>query len=110
MLDRCDRVQIAVHDAAKAAQRFGQLLGSQVAVRDHSRHLEGLMTAGYCTADLDNMVKRWEGLVVAYDLEVEQLYLSAETTFGLARVISASTYRPRVGPVWSGRKELLPPP
>ena len=27
MLDRCDRVQIAVHDAAKAAQRFGQLLG-----------------------------------------------------------------------------------
>jgi hypothetical protein len=39
MLDRCDRVQIAVHDAAKAAQRFGQLLGSEVARRDHSRHL-----------------------------------------------------------------------
>ena len=98
MLDRCDRVQIAVHDAAKAAQRFGQLLGSEVARRDHSRHLgakrtilavgesefelcepdgagltqdflarrgEGLMTAGYCTADLDGMVKRWEGLGVA---------------------------------------------
>ena len=25
MLDRCDRVQIAVHDAAKAAQRFGHV-------------------------------------------------------------------------------------
>src|SRR4029450_8869669 len=39
MLDRCDRVQIAVHDLAKAPQRFGQLLGSVVARRDHSRHL-----------------------------------------------------------------------
>ena len=39
MLDRCDRVQIAVHDAAKAAQRFGQLLGCEIARRDHSRHL-----------------------------------------------------------------------
>ena len=29
MLDRCDRVQIAVHDAAKAAQRFGLLLGGE---------------------------------------------------------------------------------
>ncbi len=132
MLDRCDRVQIAVHDAAKAAQRFGQLLGSAVARRDHSRHLgakrtilavgesefelceadgagltqdflarrgEGLMTAGYCTADLDSMVKRWEGLGVAYDRDAEQLYLAPETTFGLPIVISESTYRPRVGPV-----------
>ena len=132
MLDRCDRVQIAVHDAAKAAQRFGQLLGCAVARRDHSRHLgakrtilavgesefelceadgagltqdflarrgEGLMTAGYCTADLDSMVKRWEGLGVAYDRDAEQLYLAPETTFGLPIVISESTYRPRVGPV-----------
>ena len=30
MLDRCDRVQIAVHDAAKAAARYGQLLGCAV--------------------------------------------------------------------------------
>ena len=44
MLDRCDRVQIAVHDAAKAAQRFGQLLGAQVARRDHSRHLAAKRT------------------------------------------------------------------
>ena len=111
MLDRCDRVQIAVHDAAKAAQRFSQLLGCQIARRDHSRHLarqahhprgrrervralrarrrgprprissakrgEGLMTAGYCTADLDRMVKRWEGLGVPYDRDGEQLYLGA---------------------------------
>ncbi|HMK01022.1 MAG TPA: VOC family protein, partial [Reyranella sp.] len=115
MLDRCDRVQIAVHDAAKAAQRFGLLLGGEVARRDHSRHLrakriilaigesefelcepdgagltqdflakrgEGLMTAGYCTADLDGMVKRWEGLGVPYDRDAEQLYLAPETTFG----------------------------
>jgi len=27
MLDRCDCVQVAVHDAARAAQRFGLLLG-----------------------------------------------------------------------------------
>lgn len=132
MLDRCDRVQIAVHDAAKAAQRFGQLLGSQVSRHDHSRHLsarrtilavgesefelcepdgagltqdflsrrgEGLMTAGYCTADLDGMVKRWEGLGIGYDRDNEQLYLSNEATFGLPIVISESTYRPRVGPV-----------
>lgn len=132
MLDRCDRVQLAVHDAAKAAQRFSLLLGAEVARRDHSRHLaarrtvlavgesefelcepdgagltqdflsgrgEGLMTAGYCTADLDGMVKRWEGLDVAYDRDAGQLYLAAGTTFGLPMVISESTYRPRIGPV-----------
>ena len=134
MLDRCDRVQIAVHDAAKAAQRFGLLLGGEIARRDHSRHLrarrtilavgesefelcepdgagltqdflakrgEGLMTAGYCTADLDGMVKRWEGLGVPYDRDAEQLYLAPGTTFGLPMVISETTYRPRVGPVSS---------
>src|SRR5262245_42488811 len=132
MLDRCDRVQIAVHDAAKAAQRFGQLLGGEIARRDHSRHLaakrtvlavgesefelcepngagltqdfvsrrgEGLMTAGYCTADLDRMVKRWQGLGVGYDHDGEQLYLAPGVTFGLPIVISESRYRPRVGPV-----------
>ena len=132
MLDRCDRVQIAVHDVAKAAQRFGQLLGGEIARRDHSRHLgakrtilavgesefelcepdgagltqdflakrgEGLMTAGYCTADLDGMVKRWEGLGVPYERDGEQLYLAPDATFGLPMVISESTYRPRVGPV-----------
>src|SRR3979490_1542685 len=134
MLDRCDRVQIAVHDAAKAAQRFGLLLGGEVARRAHSRHLpakriilavgesefelcepdgagltqdflakrgEGLMTAGYCTADLDGMAKRWEGLGVPYDRDAEQLYLAPGTTFGLPMVISETTYRPRVGPVSS---------
>ena len=38
------------------------------------------MTAGYCTADLDGMVKRWEGLGVPYDRDAEQLYLAPETT------------------------------
>ena len=132
MLDRCDRVQIAVHDAGKAAQRYGQLLGSEIARHDHSRRLgakrtilavgesefelcepdgtgltqeflakrgEGLMTAGYCTADLDGMVKRWEGLGVPYHREGEQLYLGSDATFGLPMVISQSTYRKRVGPV-----------
>jgi len=132
MLDRCDRVQIAVHDASRAAERFGLLLGSEIARRDHSRHLaarrtilavgesefelcepdgagptqdflarrgEGLMTAGYCTADLDGLTRRWQGLGVSYDLDNEQLYLSAEATYGLPMVISASTYRRRVGPV-----------
>ncbi len=132
MLDRCDRVQIAVHDASRAAERFGQLLGSEVARRDHSRHLaakrtilavgesefelcepdgagptqdflarrgEGLMTAGYCSADLDGLAARWQGLGVSYDLDNEQLYLSSQATYGLPMVISASTYRRRVGPV-----------
>jgi hypothetical protein len=132
MLDRCDRVQIAVHDASRAAERFGLLLGSEVARHDHSRHLaakrtvlavgesefelcepdgagltqdflarrgEGLMTAGYCTADLDGMARRWQGLGISYDLDNEQLYLSPDATFGLPIVISASTYRRRVGPV-----------
>ncbi|MFZ5783448.1 MAG: hypothetical protein ACOY4R_24880 [Pseudomonadota bacterium] len=132
MLDRCDRVQIAVRDAATAAVRFVRLLGGEVARRDHSRHLaarrtilaigesefelceadgagatqdflarrgEGLMTAGYCTADLDGMVSRWEGLGIGYDLDGGQLYLSPDATFGLPIVISESTYRPRVGPV-----------
>jgi len=132
MLDRCDRVQIAVHDAARAAERFRQLLGCEIARHDHSRYLdarrtvlavgesefelcqpdgagrtqdflsrrgEGLMTAGYCTADLDGMVKRWQGLGVPYEHDGEQLYLGADITFGLPMVISQSTYRRRVGPV-----------
>jgi catechol 2,3-dioxygenase-like lactoylglutathione lyase family enzyme len=132
MLDRCDRVQIAVHDAAKAAERYRQLLGCEIARHEHSRHLaakrtilavgeselelcqpdgagptqdflakrgEGLMTAGYCTVDLDGMVKRWDGLGVAYERDGEQLYLGPDVTFGLPMVISQSTYRKRVGPV-----------
>src|SRR5262249_55858457 len=120
MLDRCDRVQVAVHDGTKAAERFCRLLGAEVARRDHSRHLsarrtivgggegefelcepagagfvkvfisrrgEGLMTAGYCTADLDSMVRRWEGLGVAYDRDGEQLYLAPGVTFGLPIVV-----------------------
>src|SRR6185312_16798157 len=107
MLDRCDRVQIAVHDAARAAECFRTLLGCEIARLDHSRHLaarrtvlavgesefelcqpdgagatqdflshrgEGLMTAGYCTADLDSMVRRWEGLGVPHERDGEQLY------------------------------------
>lgn len=132
MLDRCDRVQIAVVDRAKAAARYIELLGGAVARHDSSRHLaakrtvlaigesefelcepdgagatqdflskrgEGLMTAGYSTADPDLMMKRWEGLGVPFDREGEQLYLGLEATFGLPIVISTSTYRPRVGPV-----------
>ena len=44
MLDRCDRVQIAVRDAAKAAARYAELLGSQIARRDSSRHLAAKRT------------------------------------------------------------------
>src|SRR5260370_38191105 len=108
MLDRCDRVQIAVHDAAKAAQRFALLLGGEIARRDHSRHLrakrtilavgesefelcepdgagltqdflakrgEGLMTAGYCTAALAGMGKRWGGLGLPYERDAHELLL-----------------------------------
>jgi hypothetical protein len=132
MLDRCDRVQIAVHDAGKAAERYGRLLGSAVVRHDHSRHLaarrtilavgesefelcqpdgsgatqdflarrgEGLMTAGYCTADLDAMARRWDGLGVGYERDGDQLYIGPDVTFGLPMVISQNTYRPRVGPV-----------
>jgi Glyoxalase/Bleomycin resistance protein/Dioxygenase superfamily len=44
MLDRCDRVQIAVRDAAKAAARYAELLGCQIARCDSSRHLAAKRT------------------------------------------------------------------
>jgi Glyoxalase/Bleomycin resistance protein/Dioxygenase superfamily len=141
MLDRCDRVQIAVHAADEAEQRFGQLLGSVVARRDHSRHLgarrtilavgesefelcepdgagltqdflarrgEGLMTAGYCAADLDSMVKRWEGLGVACGADPatdpDGGWVHPKELHGLPLGIS----RTGLALDWSGREELVP--
>src|SRR5260370_29709927 len=78
MLDRCDRVQIAVHDAAKSAQRFGHLLGVEIARRDHSRHLRAKRTIlargesefGLCEPDgagltQDFLANRGESLTTA---------------------------------------------
>src|SRR6266478_3026522 len=78
MLDRCDRVQIAVRDAAKAAARYAELLGCQIARRDSSRHLAAkrtILAVGesefeLCEADgagltQDFLSRRGEGLMTA---------------------------------------------
>lgn len=44
MLDRCDRVQLAVGDAAAAARRFGALLGAEIARVEPSRALAARRT------------------------------------------------------------------
>ena len=78
MLDRCDRVQIAVRDAARAAARYAELLGCQVVRRDSSRHLAAkrtILAVGesefeLCEADgagltQDFLSRRGEGLMTA---------------------------------------------
>jgi hypothetical protein len=44
MLDRCDRLQVAVNDAAATARRFAQLLGAETTRQDASRHLAAQRT------------------------------------------------------------------
>jgi hypothetical protein len=39
MLDRCDRVQVAVADCQRAAEGYRRLFGAEVARKDASRHL-----------------------------------------------------------------------
>jgi catechol 2,3-dioxygenase-like lactoylglutathione lyase family enzyme len=78
MLDRCDRVQIAVRDAAKAAARYAGLLGCQIVRRDSSRHLAAkrtILAVGESEFELcepdgagltqDFLSRRGEGLMTA---------------------------------------------
>jgi hypothetical protein len=78
MLDRCDRVQIAVREAAKAAARYAELLGGQIARRDSSRHLAAkrtILAVGESEFELcepdgagpaqDFLSRRGEGLMTA---------------------------------------------
>jgi hypothetical protein len=78
MLDRCDRVQIAVRDATKAAARYAELLGCQIARRDSSRHLAAkrtILAVGESEFELcepdgaglaqDFLSRRGEGLMTA---------------------------------------------
>ena len=78
MLDRCDRIQLAVNDAAAAATRFALLLGAEVARRDRSAWLGAQRTVlavgeseiELCQSDgtgrtADFLARRGEGLMTA---------------------------------------------
>jgi len=75
MLDRCDRVQIAVRDAAKAAAHYGELLGCQIARRDSSRHLAAkrtILAVGesefeLCEADGAGLTQDFLGTLTLFD-------------------------------------------
>lgn len=132
MLDRVDRVQIAVHDRAQAAARYCQLLGATIAHEARSAHLgaqrtvlavgesemelcqpdgegrtaehlrqrgEGLMGAGFCTADPAALRRRIEALGYAPLQDGEQFYLEPAAHFGMRFVISPTRPRVRTGPV-----------
>lgn len=130
MLDRCDRVQVAVADRHRAAEGYRRFFGAEVAREDSSRHLaarrlvlalgeseielcepdgagrtqevlsrwgESLMTAGYCTVDVERLARRLEALGVTVAREGGQLYFGPPDTPGVPFVISPSTYRERIG-------------
>ena len=78
MLDRVDRVQIAVHDRAKAAARYQELLGAEVAVESASAYLGAkrtVLSVGESEMELcqpegegrvaEHLRKRGEGLMGA---------------------------------------------
>jgi len=78
MLDRCDRVQVAVNDGARAAARYIELLGGQIARTDRSRLLVAKRTIlaigesefELCEPDgmgptADFIARRGEGLMTA---------------------------------------------
>jgi hypothetical protein len=132
MLEHCDRVQLAVIDRKAAADRFAELLGTEI-VREApspllrarrtiialgesevelcepdgagytaefiSRRGEGLLAAGYSTAEVDRLARRLDGLDVTYQHDGDQLHIGPPATFGFPVVISPAAKRPRVGPI-----------
>ena len=132
MLDRVDRVQVAVADRAKAAATFNRLLGAQNARESGSAYLgarrtvlalgeseielcepdgegrvaewlrtrgEGLIGAGFSTAEPEALRRRIVKLGYEPVAEGDQFHLGPENNFGLRFVISQTRPRPRVGPV-----------
>ncbi len=132
MLDRVDRVQVAVRDRVKAAANYCSLLGAEIARESVSAHLgakrtvlavgesemelcephgegrvaehlrkrgEGLMGAGFATADPQALKRRIQSLGYAPMAEGDQFYLEPESHFGMRFVISKTVPRLRTGPV-----------
>lgn len=132
LIERVDRMQLAVRDRAAAEDSFGRLFGTERVRLDESAHLnawrsvlaigeselelceargpgivrdfverwgEGLLCAGYATADVSALAAHLATIGAPYVREGEQLYLPGTTTAGFPMVISPLGSRERVGPV-----------
>jgi hypothetical protein len=132
LIERVDRMQLAVRDRAAAEETFQRLFGAERARLDESAHLnawrsilsigegelelceargpgivrdflerwgEGLLCAGFASADPEALAANLESMRAPYVREGAQLYLPGTTTAGFPMVISPLAERPRVGPV-----------
>jgi hypothetical protein len=132
LIERVDRMQVAVRDRAAAEETFQRLFGAERARLDESAHLnawrsilsigeselelceargpgivrdflerwgEGLLCAGFASADPEALAANLESMRAPYVREGAQLYLPGTTTAGFPMVISPLAERPRVGPV-----------
>jgi len=132
LIERVDRMQLAVRDRAAAEETFARLFGAERARLDESAYLnawrtvlaigeselelceargpgivrdfvdrwgEGLLCAGYASAQLDALAAHLDAIGAPYLREGAQLYLPGTTTAGFPMVISPLAERARVGPV-----------
>lgn len=133
MLERVDRMLLAVADLGQATQTFGRALGAQALravasahlaargqvlalgeselelwcpdgpgpVAQHlERHGEGLLAAGYATAQFPALLQRLQARGLAIQPADDRIYLPPSVTMGLPMVVSPlQPPRPRVGPV-----------
>jgi len=132
LIERVDRMQLAVRDRAAAEESFARLFGAERARLDESAYLnawrtvlalgeselelceargpgivrdfverwgEGLLCAGYASAQLNALAAHLDAIGAPYLREGDQLYLPGTTTAGFPMVISPLAERARVGPV-----------
>jgi|TARA_B110000967_G_scaffold208768_1_gene262128 hypothetical protein len=132
MIDRIDRVQIAVKSIDKAAATFNLLLGAEVIDRSYSQYLnasrivmalgeseielcqadgagytadflttngEGLMIAGLCCANPDQLKNRLRAMNFTLIEDGDQFYLPSSEHYGMPFVITATKSRNRIGAV-----------
>jgi hypothetical protein len=132
LIERVDRMQLAVRDRAAAEETFQRLFGAERARLDESAYLnawrtvlaigeselelceargpgivrdflerwgEGLLCAGFASADPEALAAHLASMRAPYVREGAQLYLPGTTTAGFPMVISPLAERPRVGPV-----------
>jgi hypothetical protein len=132
MMDRIDRIQIAVKSTDKAAATFNRLLGTEIIEKSHSQYLhasrtvlacgeseielcqpdgagrtadfltakgEGLMTAGLCCANPEQLKSRLRAMSFSLIEDGDQFYLPSSEHYGMPFVISATKSRNRIGAV-----------
>ena len=100
MLERVDRIQMAVADAAEAARAFPDLLGAEPAglVRAHlDRRGPGLLTAGFSVASVPARRAHLVAEGVEFTREGEQTYLEPSETAGMRVVVSPAGPGRRLG-------------